>query len=76
MTTPEHNPRDDEPMDREEYEAWEKEHAKERRAAEEEDDEGEPVGSCENCGCNLYADDLGDLCDQCEWWVEEANRDG
>jgi hypothetical protein len=27
----------------------------------------EPVGSCENCGTNLYPDDDDELCDQCLW---------
>jgi hypothetical protein len=31
------------------------------------DDYSEPVGSCENCGTNLYEDDDEDLCDQCLW---------
>ena len=34
MSGPEDNPRDDEPFDKDEYEGWEKEHAKERRADE------------------------------------------
>lgn len=32
-----------------------------------EDDYSEPVGSCENCGTNLYEDDDSELCDQCLW---------
>ena len=32
-----------------------------------EDDYNEPVGSCENCGTNLYEDDDNELCDQCLW---------
>jgi len=32
------------------------------------DDIGEPTGSCEHCGTNLY-DDEGPLCNQCEWSV-------
>ena len=33
------------------------------------DDEAldEPIGSCDVCGCNLYAEDIGGLCNQCEW---------
>lgn len=27
----------------------------------------EPVGSCEECGTNLYEDDDVELCDQCLW---------
>lgn len=27
----------------------------------------EPVGSCEECGTNLYEDDDPELCDQCLW---------
>lgn len=26
------------------------------------------LGSCDNCGCNLTADDSEYLCGQCEWW--------
>lgn len=29
---------------------------------------GEPTGSCEHCGTNLY-DDEGPLCGQCEWSI-------
>lgn len=32
-------------------------------------------GSCENCGCNLYDDDFGDLCDQCAWWMYGADEE-
>jgi hypothetical protein len=32
------------------------------------DDDGmEPVGSCEECGVNLYKDDDPELCEQCLW---------
>ena len=31
------------------------------------DDYSEPIGSCEDCGTNLYPDDDIDLCDQCLW---------
>jgi hypothetical protein len=32
------------------------------------DDDGmEPVGSCEECGVNLYEDDDDCLCDWCLW---------
>jgi len=31
------------------------------------DPECDPVGSCENCGTNLYSGDDERLCDQCEW---------
>ena len=34
-------------------------------------DDGEPVGSCEQCGTNLYSDDDPDLCDQCLWYAEQ-----
>ena len=44
-----------------------------------EDYEGDlsPCGSCQNCGCNLYRGDNieMELCDQCEWWTEESDRD-
>lgn len=41
------------------------------------DDYGEPIGSCDECGTNLYEDDCyihqGDeLCGQCYWWATEA----
>lgn len=36
---------------------------------------GEPVGSCENCGTNLYEDDDEELCDQCIWWAEVRRSD-
>ena len=41
-----------------------------------EGDDGEPVGSCENCGSNLYADDddQDELCDQCYWWATKATE--
>jgi ribosomal protein L37E len=33
-----------------------------------EDDANEPIGSCDECGTNLYADDDWDgLCNQCAW---------
>lgn len=37
------------------------------------EDDGEPLGSCENCGSDLYADDDLDneLCDQCSWWAQQ-----
>lgn len=33
------------------------------------EDDGEPVGSCENCETNIYPseDDGSGLCDQCQW---------
>lgn len=36
---------------------------------EEFDEPNEPVGSCVNCGVNIYADedDGSGLCDQCQW---------
>lgn len=39
-----------------------------------EDDEGEPIGSCDNCDCNLYEDDCWHLdgmqfCNQCYWYA-------
>lgn len=35
----------------------------------------EPIGSCDECGCNLWADDEYDgLCGQCAWLIREANR--
>lgn len=32
-----------------------------------EDDWDEPVGSCDECGTNLYNGDDPDLCEQCLW---------
>lgn len=38
--------------------------------------DGEPVGSCDNCGCNLYADDEWDgLCNQCAWWAAQGEAE-
>ena len=31
------------------------------------DEASEPVGSCDDCGTNLYEDDDPELCDQCLW---------
>lgn len=40
------------------------------------EDDGEPIGSCENCGANVYACDVDeDLCDQCAWHVYKANEE-
>jgi transposase len=38
-------------------------------------EDDEPVDSCHNCGCNIYAseDDGSGLCDQCQWFIHEAN---
>ncbi len=36
----------------------------------EDDQYDEPVGSCENCNTNLYAEDDPELCDQCLWMRE------
>lgn len=36
------------------------------------DSSSEPVGSCDECGTNLYADDEWDgLCNQCAWLAEQ-----
>ena len=43
------------------------------------DDYGEPVGSCDNCGVNLYHDDDEYLCDQCLYMAylnRAIRRDG
>lgn len=43
-----------------------------------EDDElGEPVGSCDQCGVNIYEgeDDGSGLCDQCQFWVSQGRGD-
>ncbi len=37
----------------------------------ESDDDAEPIGSCENCGLDLYADDDDDLCAECDWLREQ-----
>ena len=37
----------------------------------------EPIGlSCERCGIDIYESD-GDLmyCDQCQWWLWQANKE-
>lgn len=40
-----------------------------------EDEWDGPIGSCDECGCNLYADDDYDgLCGKCAWLIREANR--
>ena len=31
------------------------------------EDDDEPVGSCDQCGMDIYAHDDGNLCDQCSW---------
>lgn len=36
----------------------------------------ESVGSCDNCGCNLYEDDIWyleemELCNQCYWFAQQ-----
>lgn len=40
-------------------------------------EDDEVIGSCDRCGTNLYApDDVGaSTCDQCLWWIEQANSD-
>ncbi len=37
------------------------------------DYEGEPIGSCEHCGTNLYEGDDDELCPQCEWYVHQSS---
>lgn len=40
------------------------------------EDDAEPIGSCDNCGANVYAGGVDeDLCDQCAWYVYKANED-
>lgn len=34
---------------------------------EDDDDYSEPIGSCEQCGVNLYQEDDLEYCDQCLW---------
>ncbi len=34
------------------------------------EDYSEPTGSCDECGVDIYADDIGGLCDQCQWYAE------
>lgn len=34
------------------------------------DDYNEPVGSCEECGINLYEEDDPEYCDQCLWRLQ------
>lgn len=37
------------------------------------EDDGEPVGSCDNCDLNIYPseDDGSGLCDQCQWYAAQ-----
>ncbi len=37
------------------------------------EDYAEPIGSCDNCGTNIYRydDDGTELCDQCQWWADQ-----
>ncbi|HEY1186924.1 MAG TPA: hypothetical protein VGE74_04670 [Gemmata sp.] len=38
-------------------------------------DDNEPVGSCDNCGGNLYPDDDWDgLCNSCAWHAEQGEQ--
>lgn len=42
---------------------------------DEDDDYGQPTGSCEECGANLYAsecEDFGGLCSSCAWHAEQS----
>lgn len=40
---------------------------------DDEGDDDEPVGSCDNCGVNLEADEMTEwLCDQCSWWAVQG----
>lgn len=32
----------------------------------------EPIGSCENCGVDLYEDDHPEYCNQCLWSIERG----
>ena len=36
----------------------------------------EPIGSCENCGSDLYEDDHDGLgfCDECDRWIYKAGE--
>lgn len=41
------------------------------------DDDGEEdFGSCDRCGCNLTdpCEAMVGLCDQCEWWIDQARN--
>ena len=39
----------------------------------EDDDDGQPTGSCDNCDCNVYpGDDYGGLCSQCAWYLAQS----
>jgi hypothetical protein len=37
-------------------------------------DDDEPVGSCDECGVDLYADDDEELCEQCLWAATQSRR--
>lgn len=43
-------------------------HACDPESLDDDDIDGEPVGSCDDCGTNLYGDEAYEgLCDQCSW---------
>lgn len=35
------------------------------------EDDAEPVGSCDNCGTDLFPWDDPELCEQCEWYASQ-----
>ncbi|MDY3555320.1 hypothetical protein R5W24_004462 [Gemmata sp. JC717] len=51
----------------------------EREGAEPDDfgeDDNEPVGSCDECGSDIYPTDLDDaLCDQCLYYAERGDAE-
>lgn len=43
------------------------------------EEDGEPTGSCDECGCNIYDhetfhSDGETLCDQCAWYISQVNE--
>lgn len=36
------------------------------------DERCEPVGSCDECGSDIYDDDWNGLCEQCAWHAEQG----
>lgn len=43
----------------------------------ESDEPDEPIGSCDNCGVNVYEDedDGSGLCGQCQWFAAMNNEE-
>jgi hypothetical protein len=46
--------------------------------SDDDEDYSEPIGSCDNCGVNIYEDDRewGGLCDSCAWFAAGCPEPG